>query len=248
MNKASSLAFLIAALAGGLAGVAASWKPAPKPVPQVSEVAKASLAAGAKPRVMPETNGQNAQPAPPETTIVMLPPRTQREAARVLPPAYREREPVRLVRDLQRELRRVGCYSHDIDGDWSPATRKAMKDFTDRVNAVLPVEKPDPVHLVLVQSQPELVCRDSCADGESLSGNRCVPNSLLAAASRGAAATTPPPPQLTLVQSYDTPPSPEPDASDLPAPAIVSEAAPRPRRRPSRPGGIGSMLFGIFSW
>ena len=41
-----------------------------------------------------------------------------------------------LARDLQSELRRVGCYSGELNGIWTPATRKAMKAFTERVNAM----------------------------------------------------------------------------------------------------------------
>ena len=47
-----------------------------------------------------------------------------------------------LVRDLQRELRRVGCYTGALDGIWNTSTRAAMKAFTGRVNAVLPIERP----------------------------------------------------------------------------------------------------------
>src|SRR5690349_13734274 len=48
-----------------------------------------------------------------------------------------------LGRELQRELARVGCYEGERNGIWTPATRKAMKAFTDRVNATLPTEEPD---------------------------------------------------------------------------------------------------------
>ena len=48
-----------------------------------------------------------------------------------------------LVRDLQRELKRVGCYDGEISGTWSPGSKKAMGAFTERVNATLPLEEPD---------------------------------------------------------------------------------------------------------
>src|SRR5438552_5226883 len=38
-----------------------------------------------------------------------------------------------LGRELQRELARVGCYEGELNGIWTPAARKAMKAFTDRV-------------------------------------------------------------------------------------------------------------------
>ena len=36
---------------------------------------------------------------------------------------------VELVRDLQRELSRVGCYNGSLDGQWNGATRQSMGDF-----------------------------------------------------------------------------------------------------------------------
>jgi hypothetical protein len=68
------------------------------------------------------------------------------------------RDPVSLTRQLQTELRRVGCYDGELSGAWTPRTRAAMKAFTDRVNASLPVDKPDQVLLALVQSHPGVAC------------------------------------------------------------------------------------------
>ena len=52
-----------------------------------------------------------------------------------------------LVRELQRELKRVGCYSGDVNGVWTTSSRMAMKSVTDRVNATLPIDNPDDVLL-----------------------------------------------------------------------------------------------------
>src|SRR5262245_23482919 len=46
-----------------------------------------------------------------------------------------------LARELQKELRRVGCYEGEIHGAWTASTKRAMKAFTERVNASLPVEE-----------------------------------------------------------------------------------------------------------
>jgi hypothetical protein len=62
---------------------------------------------------------------------------------------------VGLTRALQRELKRVGCYNGEITGQWTTSTRMAMRAFTERVNASLPVDKPDPVLLSLVQGHRE---------------------------------------------------------------------------------------------
>jgi len=80
-----------------------------------------------------------------------------------------------LARELQKELRRVGCYEGDISGNWSQSTRRAMKTFIEHMNARLPIEEPDAVLYALVKGQHELVCGKSCSYGEVQSANgRCV--------------------------------------------------------------------------
>ena len=56
----------------------------------------------------------------------------------------------KLVREIQQELRRVGCYWGRMDGSWKYAIKNAMKEFTDRVNATLPLDQPDYIQLTLI--------------------------------------------------------------------------------------------------
>ncbi len=80
-----------------------------------------------------------------------------------------------LVRDLQAELRRLGCYSGRIDGDWGPRSRYAARSFLRKVNASLPIQKPDYIFLTLVRGHANRVCGITCPSGESLGSNgRCV--------------------------------------------------------------------------
>ena len=80
-----------------------------------------------------------------------------------------------LARQLQRELRRVGCYSGEINGEWTTSSRMAMKVFVDRVNSTLPIDNPDPILLSLVQGQRREVCEGTCAAGQSTTaGAACV--------------------------------------------------------------------------
>jgi hypothetical protein len=89
-----------------------------------------------------------------------------------------------LTREIQRQLRRAGCYGGAITGVWSPAVRQAMKAFTDRVNAALPVEQPDQILLALVQNH-EATCGEACPRGQAAGGDgRCLPNALLARAKK----------------------------------------------------------------
>src|SRR5215831_8862497 len=88
-----------------------------------------------------------------------------------------------LARELQKELRRVGCYEGDISGIWSPSTRRAMSTFIERMNARLPIEEPDAVLFAMVKGQHGTVCGKACPAGEAQSTDgRCVPAFLLAQA------------------------------------------------------------------
>jgi len=46
-------------------------------------------------------------------------------------------------RELQKELKRVGCYAGKLHGVWTTSTRHAMNAFVERVNARLPTNQPD---------------------------------------------------------------------------------------------------------
>jgi hypothetical protein len=87
-----------------------------------------------------------------------------------------------LTRELQRELKRVGCYEGQINGIWTTSSRMAMQTFTERVNAALPIDEPDSVLLSLVQAYSGVACGKSCPAGQDmvLSGH-CLPTALIAA-------------------------------------------------------------------
>jgi hypothetical protein len=64
-----------------------------------------------------------------------------------------------LVRDIQYELRRAGCYEGEVHGAWNNTTKQAMHTFTQRMNAALPVDQPDYVLLTLLQAQKAQSCK-----------------------------------------------------------------------------------------
>jgi hypothetical protein len=104
-------------------------------------------------------------------------------AARSATPATGDR--TSLVRELQQELRRVGCYDGALNESWTPATRTAMKTFTNRINANLPIDKPDQILLTLVQGYRDRVCGVACPPGEGLAKDgRCLPNAILTLAAK----------------------------------------------------------------
>jgi hypothetical protein len=101
-------------------------------------------------------SGERAEP----TAVYVLPPRPPEAKPKPPPPAVNidPGDKVGLARALQRELKRVGCYSGEITGVWTTSSRMAMRAFTERVNATLPIDKPDPVLLSLVQGHQGDAC------------------------------------------------------------------------------------------
>ena len=202
-----------------------SREPTLEPLQGVGEAAKspavASLAAA-------ERSNRPAEPdlRPSEPTTFTVTSRTSpREVTLPLPISVTGD---RLVRELQRELRRVGCYFHEINGEWTPTTRRAMKDFTDRVNAVLPLEAPDAVLLALLKGHAGMACGASCPAGQSLAkDDRCLPTALLSVKPKKTEMTEVAPPSIPT-----------------PAAAPVASA----RRSAARHRTAGSGFFGFLGW
>jgi hypothetical protein len=143
------------------------------------------------------------------------------------------------VQELQRELKRLGCYLQEINGEWTPASRRAMRDFTERVNAVLPLDAPDPVLLALLRSERKPVCGDTCPEGQVLTkDNRCLPSALLGLSPAKLAALLERTDTKKSVADASTPPSATPPAASV--------ASAYRARRPSN--NLGSWVFGLFGW
>lgn len=149
----------------------------------------------------------------------------------------------RLVRNLQRELRRVGCLSGSIDGEWDAVDRRAMEAFMDRVNATLPSHQPDYVLLTLVRNHKSAVCGETCPKGQSLSGDgRCMPNAIVAKELRRSQ------PRVTVAEAPPAPKTPFKTTlvvAETPA-AARRDAAPLPGRMAM--GAPGSTSDGEKSW
>lgn len=87
----------------------------------------------------------------------------------------------KLAQAIQTELKRVGCFGSDVDGVWNEGTRRAMRTFTERINATLPVDEPDYILLTLVQGQKERACGKACPPGQVAVGeDRCEPRAIVA--------------------------------------------------------------------
>jgi len=87
----------------------------------------------------------------------------------------------KLIRSLQRELKRVGCYDWEVHGYWGSRSKRAMTAFIDRVNATLPIEEPDYILLSLLQGHTGQACGKPCPAGQAFDdAGRCRPQALLA--------------------------------------------------------------------
>jgi hypothetical protein len=149
-----------------------------------------------------------------------------------------------LAREIQRELRRVGCYSGEVNGVWTTSSRMAMKTFVERVNAALPIDNPDPVLLSLVQSHRDRAC-GVCPPGQTATATgACVPGAALTTAAPadaspeagrpGGAATA----AGTAALALTTPsaaPKPDPPAADPRTGPGAARAAPA-TAAPAPPG------------
>jgi len=211
MSKAVGVIFILAGM-----GVASSLlaigrdaeqdprKPAASRYPSVAATLPArepSENAGPRPGAAPQPAPARSVPPsaasspPPKFSapvVVMLPYR-----AEPLPAGPKHkvgslpRDRAALTRELQVELRRVGCYGGELNGVWTPAARKAMKSFTDRVNASLPVGEPDDILLALVQTHQGEACGKPCPAGQGLADDgRCLPSAILAQAAKKGSTST----------------------------------------------------------
>lgn len=129
-----------------------------------------------------------------------------------------------LVRDIQRELKRVGCYDGDVDGSWGAGSKRAISTFTERVNASLAIDEPDFILLTLLQGHKGQACSVACPAGQTAapasaggSSGRCVPNGVLAQANKPVREQRVSPPRDQPVAQRPTTPTP-------PAAVTTSEA------------------------
>ncbi len=80
----------------------------------------------------------------------------------------------KLARDLQRELKRVGCDSGTPDGKWGARARSALTEYSKRTKVALGTDEPSPAALDAVTGQKGRVCPLDCGDNEVERGGRCV--------------------------------------------------------------------------
>ena len=152
-----------------------------------ASAARDALAAAESKRKAAEVAAQDAQKASQEAdkrdAAVSL-------AALAVPNAAAVLGPEELARKLQAELKRVGCYAGDVDGNWGSGSRNGLEAFFRMTGFALKETGPNTDALKAVVSQRSRVCPLQCASDEVESGGRCVAASRPAPTATSAPATT----------------------------------------------------------
>jgi hypothetical protein len=79
-----------------------------------------------------------------------------------------------MVRLLQGELKRLGCYPGSVDGRWGGKTTDALKSFASYAKVRIPSDEPSLAALSAVTARKERVCPLQCVDSEIESKGQCV--------------------------------------------------------------------------
>jgi hypothetical protein len=175
--------------------------------------------------VLPAPGSQPPSSAQPAQNVVSAPP-----AAAAPDPA--------VARELQTELRRVGCDPGAINGVWSATSRQALEQFNRRAGMNFSTEAASLDALDAVKGQRGRICPLTCGSGQRSDGERCV--------------AIPAPPKQQPKKAAREEPAPRKRvrrevAEDAPAPRrqpVVREEAPV-RAAPPVGLGIGGIGIGI---
>jgi hypothetical protein len=115
--------------------------------------------------VQPAKRGDTAVAA---TTPTEPPPETAKPADKTGP------DPAEIARLLQTELKRVGCITGAVDGEWGPDSRRAMVAFNRRAKTKLGIHVASVDALDAVRSKKSRVCPLECERGFRAEGDKCV--------------------------------------------------------------------------
>jgi uncharacterized caspase-like protein len=99
----------------------------------------------------------------------------KKQLAAVSPSADKPEQPVvDLPRALQAELRRVGCNTGTVDGNWNAASQKALDLFNKHAGMKLDVKAASADALDAVKGKTGRICPLICESSYRADGDRCV--------------------------------------------------------------------------
>ena len=79
-----------------------------------------------------------------------------------------------IPRLLQSELKRVGCKTGEVDGEWNASSRQALASFNDKTGTKFDVKIASIDALDAVKAKPGRVCPLECDRGSRANGDTCV--------------------------------------------------------------------------
>jgi hypothetical protein len=98
----------------------------------------------------------------------------KQQLAAVSPTDRPEQPAVDLPRSLQAELRRVGCSTGNVDGNWNAASQRALDLFNKHAGMKLEVKTANTDALDALKAKPTRVCPLICDHGFKADGDRCT--------------------------------------------------------------------------
>src|SRR6202790_1582537 len=106
-----------------------------------------------------------------EKIAALTPSQTIPQGAPPSPPQIGQADVTRL---LQAHLKRVGCNSGNVDGNWDDSSRKALNLFNKNAQTRFDIKLASLDALDAVRNKPDRVCPLTCAKGQRAEGDRCV--------------------------------------------------------------------------
>ncbi len=79
-----------------------------------------------------------------------------------------------ITKSVQSELRRVGCYSGNADGDWDQSSQRSLSQFNRSAGTKLDVKMVNADTLDAIKQKPSRVCPLVCEHGFKADGEQCT--------------------------------------------------------------------------
>lgn len=133
---------------------------------QAAEKAKTELAA--------RQAAERAEQAAKTTTDRQMPEAESQKVAALAPVPASSLSAVDLAKSVQSELRRVGCLSAAVDGDWSAASQRSLTLFNKYAGTQFDVKLAGVDALDALKAKPGRVCPLVCNFGFKADGDQCA--------------------------------------------------------------------------
>jgi uncharacterized caspase-like protein len=175
---------------------------------------KAAAAAKAEAAAKPAADAATGADKPVGLIVALAPAERAVDAdANAGPPAA-----IEIPRLLQSELRRVGCNSGSVDGNWNAAAQKSLGLFNKYAGMKLDVKVASLDALDAIKSKPSRICPPICEHGFKTDGERCM--------------------KITCRAGYEVGDDNECEKIETRKPAAKREQAAKPQRTASEPAAV----------